>query len=115
MLVRPSSVVRRYVGPVDYTSGTFVGVEFDADDAGGKHSGVVKGKEYFDAAPKRGLMVQPSDVQLDGADYRQMPVVDKPPKKPTAAISYARAARVSPFDAPRRGWDAEDPLTRRGG
>ena len=78
----------KYVGPVDYTSGTFVGIEFDEDDAGGKHSGIVKGREYFDCAPKRGLMVQASDVQLDGADYAKMPTVDKPPKAPTASLSY---------------------------
>ena len=33
----------RYVGPVDYTRGTMVGIELDHDR--GRNSGVVKGKE----------------------------------------------------------------------
>ena len=37
----------RYVGPVDYASGTFVGLEFDPPEVDGpvygKHSGIVRG------------------------------------------------------------------------
>ena len=77
----------RFVGPVDYASGTFVGLEFDAPGpdsiAYGKHSGVVKGREYFDCPEKRGLMVQPSEVEA--AD---LPALDKLPHARTAAIAY---------------------------
>ena len=56
----------RYVGPVDYASGTFVGLEFDPPDVDGpvygKHSGIVRGREYFDCPPGMGVMVQPSEV-----------------------------------------------------
>ena len=76
----------RYVGPVDYTRGTMVGVELDHDR--GRNSGVVKGKEYFECAPKRGLMVNPSEVQLDDVDYATMTPVDKLPRNPLPVLNY---------------------------
>ena len=37
----------RYVGPVDGTSGEWIGVEWDDVDARGKHDGVSDGRRYF--------------------------------------------------------------------
>ena len=77
----------RYVGPVDYASGTFVGLEFDPPDVGGpvygKHSGIVRGREYFDCPPGMGVMVQPSEVVSD-----DLPPVKPLPRAQTAEISY---------------------------
>lgn len=36
----------RYTGPVEGTSGTWLGIEWD-DHARGKHDGVKDGKRYF--------------------------------------------------------------------
>ena len=77
----------RYVGPVDYTRGTMVGLELDRDTRG-KHNGSVKGKEYFKCEPRFGIMVQPSDVQLDDVDYAVMAAVDTLPSNPLPAIDY---------------------------
>ena len=76
----------RYVGPVDYTRGTFVGIELDHD--GGRNSGVVKGREYFECPPKRGLMVPPSELQLDDVDYATMTPVDRLPRNKLPALNY---------------------------
>ena len=77
----------RYVGPVDYASGTFVGLEFDPPDVDGpvygKHSGIVRGREYFDCPPGMGVMVQPSEVVSD-----DLPPVKPLPRAQTAEISY---------------------------
>ena len=37
----------RYVGPVDGTSGEWVGVEWDDGSVRGKHDGVRDGRRYF--------------------------------------------------------------------
>ena len=77
----------RYVGPVDYASGTFVGLEFDPPDVGGpvygKHSGIVRGREYFDCPPGMGVMVQPSEVVSE-----DLPPLKPLPRAQTAEISY---------------------------
>ena len=77
----------RYVGPVDYASGTFVGLEFDKPEVGGpvygKHSGIVRGREYFDCPPQMGVMVQPSEVVSE-----DLPPLKPLPRAQTAAISY---------------------------
>uniref|UniRef100_F6ZZ18 Kinesin family member 13A n=1 Tax=Ornithorhynchus anatinus TaxID=9258 RepID=F6ZZ18_ORNAN len=48
----------RYIGPVDFLSGTWVGVELSVPM--GKHDGTVKGKEYFHCQPQHGLFVRPA-------------------------------------------------------
>ena len=77
----------RYVGPVDYTRGTMVGLALDREGSG-KHNGSVKGREYFACEPRCGLMVQPSDVQLDDVDYAVMVAVDTLPRNPQPKIDY---------------------------
>lgn len=37
----------RYVGPVDGTSGEWIGVEWDDVNVRGKHDGVSDGRRYF--------------------------------------------------------------------
>ncbi|KAH0617897.1 hypothetical protein JD844_016616 [Phrynosoma platyrhinos] len=47
----------RYVGPVDFSTSTWVGVELHFPV--GKHDGTVKGKEYFRCKPRHGVFVRP--------------------------------------------------------
>ncbi|XP_043823417.1 kinesin-like protein KIF13A isoform X2 [Dromiciops gliroides] len=47
----------RYIGPVDFLTGTWVGVELNVQM--GKHDGTVKGKEYFRCKPQHGIFVRP--------------------------------------------------------
>ncbi|XP_066479306.1 kinesin-like protein KIF13A isoform X2 [Tiliqua scincoides] len=47
----------KYVGPVDFSAGTWVGVELHLQK--GKHDGTVKGREYFRCKPRHGILVRP--------------------------------------------------------
>ncbi|XP_069074451.1 kinesin-like protein KIF13A isoform X3 [Pleurodeles waltl] len=47
----------RYIGPVDFSHGTWVGVELNGQL--GKHDGTVKGREYFRCKPRYGVFVRP--------------------------------------------------------
>ncbi|XP_062986494.1 kinesin-like protein KIF13A isoform X3 [Elgaria multicarinata webbii] len=49
--------VVRYVGPVDFSTGTWVGVELYLQM--GKHDGTIKGREYFRCKPRHGVFVRP--------------------------------------------------------
>ncbi|XP_072416990.1 kinesin-like protein KIF13A isoform X4 [Chiloscyllium punctatum] len=48
----------RYVGTVDFSTGTWVGVELDFP--AGKHQGTIEGKEYFHCSPRCGIFVRPN-------------------------------------------------------
>nr|XP_020654244.1 kinesin-like protein KIF13A isoform X3 [Pogona vitticeps] len=48
--------IARYIGPVDFSTGTWVGVELDLEM--GKHDGTVKGREYFRCRPQHGIFVR---------------------------------------------------------
>lgn len=52
----PYQGILRYIGPVDGVLGTFCGIELS--DATGKNDGSVKGKSYFECAPKHGVFVK---------------------------------------------------------
>uniref|UniRef100_A0A2H6NCX9 CAP-Gly domain-containing protein n=1 Tax=Micrurus carvalhoi TaxID=3147026 RepID=A0A2H6NCX9_9SAUR len=47
----------RYIGPVDFSTGTWVGIELHVQM--GKHNGTVKGREYFHCKPQHGIFVRP--------------------------------------------------------
>ncbi|XP_064224836.1 kinesin-like protein KIF13B isoform X1 [Aotus nancymaae] len=53
--------VVRYVGPIDFQEGTWVGVELDLPS--GKNDGSIGGKQYFRCNPGYGLLVRPSRVR----------------------------------------------------
>ncbi|TMW55309.1 hypothetical protein Poli38472_013200 [Pythium oligandrum] len=54
--------VVKFVGPVHYTKGEFVGVELT--DAVGKNDGTIKGVAYFSCPPRHGLMVRPQEIAV---------------------------------------------------
>ena len=54
----------RFFGPHAETGKKRAGIEFD--EPVGKHSGTVKGHEYFVCASKHGMLVAPNKVQVVG-------------------------------------------------
>ncbi|KAK7862050.1 hypothetical protein R5R35_011474 [Gryllus longicercus] len=65
VLIRPynSSGVIAYVGPTEFASGTWVGVELDAPT--GKNDGTVQGVQYFSCRPKCGIFVRADKLIQD--------------------------------------------------
>ncbi|KAK5639247.1 hypothetical protein RI129_011739 [Pyrocoelia pectoralis] len=65
VLIRPynSSGVVAYVGPTEFASGTWVGVDLDAPK--GKNDGSVQGIYYFTCRPKHGMFVRADKLILD--------------------------------------------------
>ncbi|XP_054841581.1 kinesin-like protein KIF13A isoform X2 [Eublepharis macularius] len=51
------SGIVRYIGPVDFSAGTWVGIELHFQM--GKHDGTVNGREYFHCKPQHGVFVRP--------------------------------------------------------
>ncbi|XP_041101702.1 kinesin-like protein KIF13A isoform X2 [Polyodon spathula] len=58
-----------YVGLVDFSEGTWVGVELDLP--AGKHDGTVQGKEYFHCASGHGVFVKPSRLSKAPSKVKQ--------------------------------------------
>lgn len=56
--------VVRYLGPVEFGDGTWVGVELRTPK--GKNDGSVQNKRYFSSKPNHGLLVRPSKVSVRG-------------------------------------------------
>lgn len=54
----------RYIGPVDFELGTWLGVEMR--DPNGKHDGLVMGRRYFSCKTPHGIMVRPAKVTVRG-------------------------------------------------
>ncbi|KAL7061418.1 hypothetical protein AAHC03_01431 [Spirometra sp. Aus1] len=52
--------VIRYIGPTDFASGEWVGVELD--EASGKNDGSVSGRRYFSCKPNHGLFSAPTKI-----------------------------------------------------
>ncbi|XP_062944100.1 kinesin-like protein KIF13B isoform X2 [Cynocephalus volans] len=51
----------RYIGPIDFQEGMWIGVELDLP--AGKHDGSIGGKQYFKCSPGHGLLVRPDRVR----------------------------------------------------
>ena len=56
--------VVRYIGPVDFADGIWLGLELRS--ANGKNDGAVQGKRYFTCKPGHGLLVRPKKVSVRG-------------------------------------------------
>lgn len=89
--------VVRYVGPVDFSSGTWVGVELD--HAEGRNSGTIDGKTYFSCAPLHGVFVKPSNIVPEDS----LSITDTDP------ASECDVASTTP-DCDPRMVTSEDPL-----
>ncbi|KAK4871535.1 hypothetical protein RN001_015659 [Aquatica leii] len=65
VLIRPynSSGVVAYIGPTEFATGTWVGVDLDAPK--GKNDGSVQGICYFVSRPKHGMFVRADKLILD--------------------------------------------------
>ncbi|XP_073985612.1 kinesin heavy chain 73 isoform X1 [Rhodnius prolixus] len=63
--IRPynSTGVIAYIGPTEFASGTWVGVDLDAPY--GKNDGTVQGVRYFEARPKHGIFVRADKLIQD--------------------------------------------------
>ncbi|XP_067393709.1 kinesin-like protein KIF13A isoform X4 [Emydura macquarii macquarii] len=59
----------RYIGPVDFSAGIWVGVELSIQL--GKHDGTVKGREYFHCKPRHGLFVRPERLSKAPASTKR--------------------------------------------
>ena len=64
VLVNSEIGVLRYIGPVDFAKGTWLGVELRSNN--GRNDGSVQGKRYFTCKPNRGLLVKPKKVSVRG-------------------------------------------------
>ncbi|XP_026525663.1 kinesin-like protein KIF13A [Notechis scutatus] len=58
----------RYIGPVDFSTGTWVGIELHVQM--GKHDGTVKGREYFHCKPQHGIFVRPECLAKSPAQVK---------------------------------------------
>lgn len=56
--------VIRYIGPVDFADGTWLGIELRSPK--GKNDGTIQGKSYFTCRPGYGLLVRPNRVTVRG-------------------------------------------------
>ncbi|XP_054707616.1 CAP-Gly domain-containing linker protein 4-like [Uloborus diversus] len=54
----------RYIGPVDFADGVWLGIELRTPK--GKNDGTVQGKNYFTCRPGYGLLVRPNRVTVRG-------------------------------------------------
>lgn len=64
VFVRNELGVLRYIGPVHFDEGTWLGVELRTPR--GRNDGSVRGHRYFTCKPNHGLLVRPSKVTVRG-------------------------------------------------
>ncbi|KAM6453883.1 kinesin-like protein KIF13A isoform 8-T8 [Liasis olivaceus] len=58
----------RYIGPVDFSTGTWVGIELHVQM--GKHDGTIKGREYFHCKPQHGIFIRPECLAKTPAEVK---------------------------------------------
>ncbi|KAL0268806.1 UNVERIFIED_CONTAM: hypothetical protein PYX00_010619 [Menopon gallinae] len=96
VLIRPynTSGVVAFLGPTEFASGIWVGVELDAPT--GKNDGVVQGVRYFSCKPKHGIFVRADKLILDkrGRAMRQYKN-QEPPVEHTMRRSISRGEGLS--------------------
>ncbi|XP_043476457.1 kinesin-like protein KIF13A isoform X2 [Leptopilina heterotoma] len=88
VLIRPYSYsgVIAYVGPTDFASGNWIGVELDAPT--GKNDGTVGGHKYFTCRPKCGIFVKVDKLIQDkrGRALRNYTKQDPSPQPPSSSM-----------------------------
>ncbi|XP_020842473.1 kinesin-like protein KIF13A isoform X4 [Phascolarctos cinereus] len=85
----------RYIGPVDFLAGTWVGVELNVQM--GKHDGTVKGKEYFRCKPQHGIFVRPGRLLKAPAPTKKCSNASRPQ---AASSLEKRKSVVVPVPSP---------------
>ncbi|XP_015261843.1 PREDICTED: kinesin-like protein KIF13A, partial [Gekko japonicus] len=80
------SGIVRYIGPVDFSTGTWVGIELHFQM--GKHDGTVKGREYFRCKPRHGVFVRPGCLT----------------KVPVATTVYSGTSQSQVFSSSMETW-----------
>lgn len=62
--------VIRYIGPVHFEEGTWLGVELRGPT--GRNDGSVQGRRYFTCKPNHGLIVRPNKVTVRGINSAKL-------------------------------------------
>ena len=75
-----------FLGPTQFASGIWAGIILDSYD--GKNNGMVKGVQYFECEPNRGLFARPQKLQLV-AKASDVGAAPSHPKPHTNAVSGA--------------------------
>ncbi|EME89755.1 uncharacterized protein MYCFIDRAFT_213783 [Pseudocercospora fijiensis CIRAD86] len=75
------SGIVRFVGPTQFQTGEWVGVELG--DASGKNDGSVQGQRYFDCPPRHGIFCRPSGISrvVEEAKLKAKPAGNGAPVK----------------------------------
>ncbi|VDK34203.1 unnamed protein product [Taenia asiatica] len=86
----------RYIGPVDFTDGLWLGVELRGPH--GRHDGAVAGHRYFTCTPNHGVLVRPSRVTFRGINAAKLlpPGMVAAYEKPHAKSMDARSIQSHP-------------------
>ncbi|XP_068948574.1 kinesin-like protein KIF13A isoform X4 [Petaurus breviceps papuanus] len=99
----------RYIGPVDFLAGTWVGVELNVQM--GKHDGTVKGKEYFRCKPQHGIFVRPGRLLKAPAPTKKCSNASRPQ---AASSLEKRKSIVVPVPSPSSSKAGEAALCHSG-
>ncbi|NWX87765.1 KI13A protein, partial [Nothoprocta pentlandii] len=89
----------RYVGPVDFSAGIWIGVELNVQL--GKHAGTVRGREYFQCKPRHGVFVRPGRLRRVPAGARRASGAGRPqapaaPEKRRGSLPRGSAPAAKP-------------------
>ncbi|XP_072460032.1 kinesin-like protein KIF13A isoform X4 [Notamacropus eugenii] len=99
----------RYIGPVDFLAGTWVGVELNVQM--GKHDGTVKGKEYFRCKPQHGIFVRPGRLLKAPAPTKKCSNASRPQ---AASSLEKRKSVMGPVPSPSSSKAGEAALCHSG-
>ncbi|XP_036609107.1 kinesin-like protein KIF13A isoform X5 [Trichosurus vulpecula] len=99
----------RYIGPVEFLAGTWVGVELNVQM--GKHDGTVKGKEYFRCKPQHGIFVRPGRLLKAPAPTKKCSNASRPQ---AASSLEKRKSIMGPVPSPSSSKAGEAALCHSG-
>ncbi|XP_069559176.1 kinesin-like protein KIF13B isoform X2 [Brachyistius frenatus] len=91
----------RYVGPTDFSEGTWVGVELEVP--AGKNDGSVSGKHYFHCNPGYGVLVKPGRVTRGGVKRRRQPPPPQQQQKRRSANLSGSSPNLAALTALAKG------------